>query len=102
MPANPILPPGELVVAILDGAEGLAEAGGARAVAMRAVAGVVGCSPGTVYNAVGSLDDVVLALNARTLERLADTLEAAAARCLAAGCDGLEAAPGRGSRVPSG
>jgi AcrR family transcriptional regulator len=60
--------------AILKVATDLAEADGLRGVGLRAIAAQLGISPGTIYNVVGDMDDVVLMLNAQTLQRLQKVL----------------------------
>ena len=64
----------ELAGLVIEAAEGLAREEGLRGVAMRRIAAAIGYAPGSIYNAVGDLDEVVLRVNARTLERLRDTL----------------------------
>jgi len=60
--------------AILKVAESLAEAEGLRGVGVRAIASRLGISPGTIYNVVGDVDDVILHVNAQTLKRLQKVL----------------------------
>jgi AcrR family transcriptional regulator len=60
--------------AILKVAEGLAEAEGLRGVGVRAIASQLGISPGTIYNVVGDVDDVIVLVNAQTLQRLQNVL----------------------------
>jgi AcrR family transcriptional regulator len=60
--------------AILKVAESLAEADGLRGVGVRAIASQLGISPGTIYNIVGDVDDVILRVNAQTLQRLQKVL----------------------------
>ncbi len=60
--------------AILKVAGHLAEADGLRGVGVRAIAAELGISPGTIYNVVGDIDDVILLLNAQTLQRLQKVL----------------------------
>lgn len=58
-------------------AESIVRNEGFRALGMRRLAAAIGYAPNSIYNAVGDLDQVVLRVNARTLERLHDALEAA-------------------------
>jgi AcrR family transcriptional regulator len=60
----------ELAGLVVRAAEKLARKDGLRGVAMRRIATAIGYAPGSIYNAVGDLDEVVLRVNARTLERL--------------------------------
>jgi AcrR family transcriptional regulator len=60
----------ELADLVICAAETLAREEGLRGIAMRRIATAIGYAPGSIYNAVGDLDEVVLRLNARTLERL--------------------------------
>ena len=60
----------ELAELVVRAAETLARKGGLRGVAMRRIASQIGYAPGSIYNAVGDLDEVVLRVNARTLGRL--------------------------------
>jgi AcrR family transcriptional regulator len=60
----------ELADLVIRAAEALASEEGLRGVAMRRIATAIGYAPGSIYNAVGDLDAVVLRVNARTLERL--------------------------------
>jgi len=59
-------------------AEALVLQGGPEALTARALATHIGYSLGHVYNLVEDLDELVLLVNGRTLERLYDTLEEAA------------------------
>ena len=59
--------------AVLE-AERLAQAGGLAAISMRPVAKAAQCSPGTLYNVIGDLDELVLLVNARTTEAITDCL----------------------------
>ncbi|MEP1443230.1 MAG: TetR/AcrR family transcriptional regulator [Hyphomicrobiales bacterium] len=63
--------------AVLE-AERLAQSGGLSAISMRPVAKAAQCSPGTLYNVIGDLDELVLLVNARTTEAITDCLEQAA------------------------
>jgi AcrR family transcriptional regulator len=60
----------ELADLVVSAAEKLARKEGLRGVAMRRIAAEIGYAPGSIYNAVGDLDRVILRVNARTLERL--------------------------------
>ena len=66
----------ELVGLALDAAERIVEKDGLRALTARNIAGAIGYSPGTLYNLFGNLDDLVLHLNGRTLDRLDTMLDA--------------------------
>ncbi|WP_246249074.1 TetR/AcrR family transcriptional regulator [Chelativorans alearense] len=55
---------------VLDVAERFAAREGLRGIAMRRIAQEVGVVPGSIYNVVGDVDEIVLRLNARTLRRL--------------------------------
>ncbi len=70
MPRPAKAPREDMVEMVLDAAERAAREGGLRAVAMRRIASEIGYVAGSIYNAVGDLDEVVLRLNARTLRRL--------------------------------
>ena len=58
-------------------AESIVRNEGFRALGMRRLAAAIGYAPNSIYNAVGDLDQVVLRINARTLERLHAALSAA-------------------------
>lgn len=60
----------ELAQMILDAAAALVRKGGAQALTARAIGSAIGYAPGTIYNAVGSMEDVAMRLNARTLGAL--------------------------------
>jgi AcrR family transcriptional regulator len=64
------------VALVASAAESLVRHEGFRALGMRRVASAIGYAPNSIYNAVGDLDQVVLRVNARTLERLHGALEA--------------------------
>jgi AcrR family transcriptional regulator len=64
----------ELAELVVKAAEKLARREGLRGVAMRRIAAEIGYAPGSIYNAVGDLDRVILRVNARTLERLSGHL----------------------------
>jgi AcrR family transcriptional regulator len=49
--------------------------GGRQVVTARAIANAIGYAPGSIYNAVGDLNQVFLRVNASTLNALADELE---------------------------
>lgn len=61
---------------ILDAAEAIVAADGLAALTARGIATRIGYSPGTIYHLFTSLDDVVLHLEARVLERLEAALKA--------------------------
>ncbi|MCT7373655.1 TetR/AcrR family transcriptional regulator [Chelativorans salis] len=63
---------------VLDVAGRFAAREGLRGVAMRRIAQEVGVVPGSIYNVVGDIDEIVLRLNARTLRRLQEHLRRAA------------------------
>jgi AcrR family transcriptional regulator len=65
---------------VLDRAEGIIAERGLGALNAREVAQGAGIAVGTLYNIFGSLDHLILRLNARTLDRLCDRLEAEALR----------------------
>jgi len=58
----------------LDAAEAIVEADGLRALTARNIAEAIGYSPGTLYNLFANLDEMILHLKGRTLERLHDRL----------------------------
>jgi AcrR family transcriptional regulator len=60
----------ELAALVVGAAEELARREGLRGVGMRRIAAEIGYSAGSIYNAVGDLDEVILRVNARTLENL--------------------------------
>ncbi|GJE73955.1 MULTISPECIES: TetR/AcrR family transcriptional regulator [Methylorubrum] len=64
------------VALVASAAESLVRHEGFRALGMRRLASTIGYAPNSIYNAVGDLDQVVLRVNARTLERLHGALEA--------------------------
>jgi AcrR family transcriptional regulator len=55
---------------IIDAAEALARQDGLRGVSLRKIAAEIGYAPGSLYNVMGDLDEIILHLNARTLQRL--------------------------------
>lgn len=65
--------------ALVDAAERAIEKDGLRGLKARDLAHEVGCAVGAIYNAVTDLDDLVYAVNARTLAALEDKLTAAGA-----------------------
>ena len=66
----------ELAALVVGAASAIAAREGLRGIAMRRIAERIGYAPGSIYNAVGDLDDVVLRVNAATLLALAAQLEA--------------------------
>lgn len=72
--------PDELRRLALDAARGLVAEEGLRGLTVRRVAERIGYAPGTLYNLFSNLDELVLRLNAETLDRMAEALAAAAAR----------------------
>jgi AcrR family transcriptional regulator len=64
----------ELYNLVLNKAQMLVESQGFQSLTARAVAQAVGYSPGTLYNLFANLDELVVHLNARTLERLEEAL----------------------------
>lgn len=77
--------------ALIDAAERTIEAEGLRGLKARELAYKVGCAVGAIYNVVTDLDDLIFAVNARTLEQLEAKLTAAGATG-AAGAPGIEGA----------
>jgi AcrR family transcriptional regulator len=69
----------ELAALVIAAARKVTAEEGWRAVTMRRIAGEIGYAPGSIYNAVGDLDEVLLQVNVRTLDGLAQALEAAIA-----------------------
>ena len=67
----------ELPELVLDAAERFAEKEGLRGIAMRRIAQEVGVVPGSIYNFVGGVDDIIVRLKARILGRLRERLKAA-------------------------
>ncbi len=65
---------------VLDTAEGIISEGGLGALNARELAQGAGIAVGTLYNVYGNLDQLIQRLNARTLDRLCDRLEAEAAK----------------------
>jgi AcrR family transcriptional regulator len=64
----------ELAELVVRAAEALGRKEGLRGIAMRRIAAEIGYSAGSIYNAVGDLDEVILRVNTRTLRRLRDHL----------------------------
>jgi AcrR family transcriptional regulator len=67
----------ELSELVIQAARVITAHEGWQAVTMRAIAGRIGYAPGSIYNAVGDLDAVLLRVNAATLDELAVRLETA-------------------------
>jgi len=65
--------------ALIDAAERTIETEGLQALRARDLAAEVGCAVGAIYNAVADLDELVYAVNARTLAALEKTFTAAGA-----------------------
>lgn len=65
----------EFLTFVTDVAERIAATEGLRGLGLRKIASAVGYAPNSIYNAIGDLDDVVLRVNARTLDRLRLHLE---------------------------
>src|SRR4051812_33343794 len=63
--------------ALIDAAERTIERDGLRALRARDLAAEVGCAVGAIYNAVADLDELIYAVNARTLAALEATFTAA-------------------------
>lgn len=61
---------------VAKAAEGIARQEGLRGLGMRRLASAIGYAPNSIYNAVGDLDQVILRVNARTLDRLHAALAA--------------------------
>src|ERR1700738_2521543 len=59
--------------ALIDAAERTIETHGLRALRARDLAAEVGCAVGAIYNAVVDLDELIYAVNARTLAALEKT-----------------------------
>src|SRR3954463_12910199 len=65
--------------ALINAAERTIETDGLRALRARDLATEVGCAVGAIYNAVADLDELIFAVNARTLAALENTFTAAGA-----------------------
>ena len=63
--------------ALIDAAEQTIATDGMRALRARDLAAQVGCAVGAIYNAVADLDELIYAVNARTLAALEQTFTAA-------------------------
>src|SRR3954449_6080127 len=63
--------------ALINAAERTIETDGLRALRARELAAEVGCAVGAIYNAVADLDELIYAVNARTLAALERTFTAA-------------------------
>src|SRR5258706_2973710 len=63
----------KLKAALIDAAERTIETEGLRALRARDLAAEVGCAVGAIYNAVADLDELIYAVNARTLAALEKT-----------------------------
>ena len=61
--------------ALLVAAERMIEREGVRGLRARALADEVGCAVGAIYNVVSDLDDLILAVNSRTLSALESRLK---------------------------
>jgi AcrR family transcriptional regulator len=70
----------ELAGLVIDAARAITAAEGWRGVTMRAIGTRIGYAPGSIYNAVGDLDAVLLRVNARTLAALGERLDSVARR----------------------
>jgi AcrR family transcriptional regulator len=70
----------ELAAMVVGGARAIVRDEGWRAVSMRGIAARIGYAPGSIYNAVGDIDAVLLRVNAQTLSDLAEHLDAAVAQ----------------------
>ena len=60
----------EFLTLVTDAAEVLARQEGLRGLGLRRLANAIGYAPNSLYNGVGDLDDIILQVNARTIERL--------------------------------
>jgi AcrR family transcriptional regulator len=63
--------------AILKVASELADAEGLRGVGVRAIAAQLKISPGTLYNVIGDVDDIILRVKEQTLNQLREAMQAA-------------------------
>ena len=82
MAGRKLLDRDRISVDTLDAAEGIIAERGLGALNARELAQGAGIAVGTLYNVYGSLDGLVQRLNARTLDRLCDRLEAEAAKAI--------------------
>ena len=69
----------KLKAALIDAAERAIERDGLRALRARDLATEAGCAVGAIYNAVADLDELIFAVNARTLAALERSFTAAGA-----------------------
>lgn len=69
----------ELTELILEAADALVAEKGITGLSARAIAKAIGYTPGTIYLIFENLDEVILYLNARTLDRMHDSIELAVA-----------------------
>lgn len=70
--------PEELRRLAVEAARAIVAEEGLRGLTVRRVAERIGYAPGTLYNLFSNLDELVLRVNAETLDRMAEALEAAA------------------------
>jgi AcrR family transcriptional regulator len=70
----------ELAAMVIAGTRAIVRDEGWRAVSMRGIAARIGYAPGSIYNAVGDIDAVLLRVNAGTLTELVANLEMEVAR----------------------
>jgi AcrR family transcriptional regulator len=77
--------------ALVDAAERTIETEGLRGLKARELAYRVGCAVGAIYNVVTDLDDLIFAVNARTLEQLEKTLTRAGSEAADPQADAIEA-----------
>ena len=70
----------ELAAMVVQGARAIARTEGWQAVSMRGIATRIGYAPGSIYNAVGDIDLVLLRVNAETLGELGADLETVLAK----------------------
>ena len=73
----------ELAAMVVAAAEEIAAAEGLAGITMRRLAAAVGYAPNSIYHAVGDMDEIVLRLNARTLDLLCWSLRRRLAGALA-------------------
>ncbi len=65
----------EMIDLVAAAAEEIGAGEGLPGITMRRLAAAVGYAPNSIYHAVGDMDEVILRLNARTLERLRRALQ---------------------------
>lgn len=65
----------ELQTIILETAKDIVMKDGYRTLTARKLASQIGYTPGTLYNMYGSMDGIILAINAQTLDHMAQTLK---------------------------